>query len=162
MSTIVIGLGNPVLTDDSVGIHAARALSSHLRGRTDITVCELSCGGLELMEAMVGYKRAIVVDAAVTGKVKPGTVFLVRPEDLCQSRNSASIHNASIKVALELGTHAGLALPNNIRFWAVEAENVTTFSEQMTETVKNALPTIIRKVLCDIKENTATHTEKSL
>ena len=162
MSTVVIGLGNPVLTDDSVGFHAAREISTRLRGREDVVVREICSGGLDLMEAMVGYERAIVMDAAVTGRVDPGAVFTLRLSDLLRSRNTASVHNASIEVAIELGMLAGLALPRDIRFWAVEAEDVTTFNEQLTETVQRALPVLITNVLRDIDDGMVTHPEKSL
>ena len=33
MKTLVMGLGNPILTDDGVGIHVARKVDSHLMSR---------------------------------------------------------------------------------------------------------------------------------
>jgi len=36
MKTLVLGLGNPILSDDAVGLHAARAAASVLQGRQDI------------------------------------------------------------------------------------------------------------------------------
>jgi len=162
MSTIVIGLGNPVLTDDSVGMHAARAVSERLRGRPDVAVIELCSGGLDLMEAMVGFERAIVIDAALSGELEPGTVFSASTADLCQSRNISSNHNGGIEVALELGKLAGLALPRDIRFWAVEAADATTFSENLTEPVQRALPALIDSVLRDIEDDTTMLRERPL
>ncbi len=161
MKTIVIGIGNPVLTDDSVGIHAARALSARLRGRQDVAVLELCSGGLDLMEAMVGYERAIVIDAAQSGELPPGTVFSTCLSGFYQSRNISSIHNTSIRVALELGTLAGLALPRSIRYWAVEAADTTTFSEKLTDPVQRALPVLIDRIFQDIGNDTKIFAEKS-
>ena len=162
MSTIIIGLGNPVLTDDSVGMHAVREISARLQGRPDVVVRELYSGGLDLMEAMVGYECAIVVDAAWTGQMDPGTVFAANPASLRQSRNATSNHNGSLEVALELGVLAGVPLPGKIRFWAVEASDVTTFGESLTEPVQRALPTLVGNVLHEIQEGAIEFTEKSL
>ena len=48
--TLVLGLGNPLLTDDSVGLRVARELRSLLSGRPDVVVEEDYWGGLRLME----------------------------------------------------------------------------------------------------------------
>ena len=70
MKTLVVGLGNPILTDDGVGVKVAyaveHALQSGAQGEPaadEITVTEACVGGLRLMELMVGYGRAIIVDA---------------------------------------------------------------------------------------------------
>jgi len=65
--TIVIGLGNPILTDDGVGVKIAyeleRAIGPNLP--SNLTITEASVGGLRLMELLIGYDRAILVDAIV-------------------------------------------------------------------------------------------------
>ena len=63
MPTLIIGLGNPLVTDDSVGLRVAAELRSRLAGRADVEVTEDYWGGLRLMEQMVGYDCAIVIDA---------------------------------------------------------------------------------------------------
>jgi len=57
--TVVIGLGNPYLGDDGVGVLVIRQLAGSLAGRQEVTVIELPVGGLRLMEAMVGCRRAL-------------------------------------------------------------------------------------------------------
>ena len=62
---IVIGVGNPVIADDALGLVAARSVRDQCPG--GVAVAEVFNGGLELMEAMAGYDRAFVVDAIVAG-----------------------------------------------------------------------------------------------
>ena len=73
MKTLVIGLGNPLVTDDSVGLRVAAELKTRLAGRPDVEVGEDYWGGLRLMERLVGSDRAIVIDAICTG-APPGTI----------------------------------------------------------------------------------------
>ena len=80
MKTLVIGLGNPLVTDDSVGLRVAAELKTRLAGRPDVEVDEDYWGGLRLMERLVGCDRAIVIDAIHTG-APPGTIHRLTPDD---------------------------------------------------------------------------------
>lgn len=150
MSTIVIGIGNPVLSDDSVGIKIAHTLASTLGHRTEVEICELWHGGLRLMEALTGHERAIIIDAIVTEGGKPGTVYTLEPSELRQSRNTCSMHDGGFQEALELGTMLGMDLPSQISIWAVEADDVETFSESLSEDVERAVPIVVQGVLRQI------------
>ena len=125
MSTIIIGMGNAVRCDDGVGLRVARELRHLLAGDTGVATAELHCGGMQLMEAMVGYDRAIVIDAMLDGAI-PGTVRAFDPEQLPNTRTTNSTHDGSLQTALEFGRAIGLRVPGRIRIWAVEAGDVVT------------------------------------
>ena len=154
MGTIIIGIGNPVLTDDAVGLKIADCLGERLRGRPGVAVTQLCCGGIHLMEAMAGYDRAIIIDAITGGGGRPGTVYALRPASLSQTRNTSSTHEASLAVALELGEAVGLPLPSGVRIWAVEADDVSTYSEELTPEVARAVPVVVERVVRDLRRTT--------
>lgn len=156
MSTIIIGIGNPVLTDDSVGLKVADCLGDRLHGRSGVAVTHLCCGGMNLMEAMAGHDRAIIIDAMTGGGGRPGTVYTFGPAGLFETRNTWSSHNASLPVALELGAAVGLRLPADVRIWAVEAEDVCTFSEYLTPDVQRAVPLVVEHVVRDLDSRRTT------
>ena len=64
LSTGIIGLGNPLLTDDAVGIIVARQLQELLP--EDMFIVEASAGGMELVELMLDHERIILIDAIMT------------------------------------------------------------------------------------------------
>jgi hydrogenase maturation protease len=146
MGTVIVGIGNPVLSDDSVGLKSAAALRTRLAGREDITISELCSGGLALMEALVGYRRAIVIDAIVSGE-PAGSIHQLRPADLPFTRTIHSTHAGTFPEALELGRTAGLRLPLDIRIWAVEAADVETIGEELTPAVGEAVPRVVEQIL---------------
>ncbi len=148
MKTLVLGLGNPLLGDDAVGLRVAERLRERLAGRKDVEVREEEAGGLRLMEAMSGYDRAVVVDAAVTGGT-PGTVRRVGPEELPTQR-TAIAHGIDLPRALELGRRLGLPMPASVRVVAVEAECVLEFRSDMTPAVAAALEPAVEAVLSEI------------
>ena len=113
MKILVLGLGNPLVSDDSVGLRVAAELKSRLADRPEIDVGEDYWGGLRLMERLVGYERAVVIDAIRTG-APPGTIHFLRPDALPTQR-SASAHDVNLPTALALGRHAGLRLPEGRR-----------------------------------------------
>lgn len=152
ISTIIIGVGNPVLTDDSVGLKIAEQLTERLKGQSLVTTAEVHSGGMKLMETMVGYDRAIVIDAVVSG-CRAGTIVTLGAADLPKTRNAHSTHDASLAVALELGRLAGLHVPREIRIWAVEAGDVVTVSEGLTPAVKRAVPRVVKRVMKDLREH---------
>lgn len=145
--TLILGLGNPIVSDDSVGLRVVAELRTRLAGRPDVVVDEDYWGGLRLMEHMAGYARVIVVDAICTGGV-PGTLHELAVDSLPTQRSSSS-HDVNLATALELGRTAGLALPTNesIRLLGIEAEDVINFSDACTPAVAEAIPKAVEWVV---------------
>jgi hydrogenase maturation protease len=144
-STIIIGLGNPILSDDSVGIHAARRLRDVLENRKDIEVREVYAGGLRLLDVLSGYTRAIIIDAMQTGAA-PGTVRRFSLADLPRTRNLASSHDADLPTALGAGKALGMSLPEEIIIFGIEAAEVENFGEELTPAVARGLEEAIKQV----------------
>lgn len=156
MNTLVIGLGNPILTDDGVGVKVAYelqlALSDELR--ENVTITEASAGGLRLMEAMIGYDRVILIDALIpqNGK-KPGSIFRMTLDELrmiSPTKHSASAHDTTLVNALDAGRELGLFLPDVVIIFAITVENVLEFSEQPTPNVLAAIPKAVNAVLSEL------------
>ncbi len=149
MSSIVIGVGNPVIADDALGLEVARCLQKQLAGQSGVAVAEVYNGGLELMEAMAGYDRAFVVDAIVAGQT-PGTIYRLGVEEVSVTRNTSTTHSGSLSAALELGRLTGVKLPMQVRIWAVEAGDVTTFCERLTPEVARAVPIVAAEIMSEL------------
>lgn len=160
MKTLVIGLGNPIVSDDSVGLRVAAEVRDLLAdgdgdGRKEIPhgveVTEDYWGGLRLMEQLIGFDRAIVVDAICTDS-PPGTIRLLKPDDI-PTQKSNSAHDLTLPVALKLGRETGAHLPRNedILLIGIEAEDVLTFSEQCTPAVEAAIPRAVEEVMTALR-----------
>jgi hydrogenase maturation protease len=145
--TVVIGLGNPIMSDDGVGIKVARMVREELGDRDDIFVTEAHSGGLRLMDRMVGFDRAIIVDAMKTGSEKPGTVSLFSISDFVTTKNTVSTHDTDLSTALETGRLCGLHLPKEITIFGIEADDVHTCSEEITTEVAKAVPVAAGRIL---------------
>jgi hydrogenase maturation protease len=148
MKTLILGLGNPILTDDGVGIYVVRAAAARCQ-RDDVTFAEASVGGLRLLDTIVGYQQVIIVDAIQTRNGKPGDVYRLQPNGLRASLHSGSAHDLSLPGALTLGRRMGMALPDDrsISILAIEAEDVLTFGESCTPAVTAAIPRAVEAVM---------------
>ena len=147
MKTLVLGLGNPIISDDSIGLRVAQRLAERLAGRADVEVAEDHWGGLQLMEQLVGFDRAVIVDAIITG-APPGTIHELTPGDIPTQR-SASAHDVNLPTALAFGRQAGLKLPedHSIRLVGIEVVDILNFSETCTPAVAAAIPAAVDTVL---------------
>ncbi len=145
--TLVIGLGNPLISDDSVGLRILERLKTRLAGRQHVDVTEDYWGGLRLMERMIGYDRAIVVDAICTGAT-PGTIHHLLL-NMVATQRSASAHDVNLPTALAFGRQAGAHLPadQDVRLVGIEADDVINFGEQCTPAVAAAIEPAVDEVV---------------
>jgi len=143
--TLVVGLGNPILGDDGVGWRVAEEVRARLTD-PDVTVTCLALGGVSLMERLVGYRRALVVDALTTG-APLGSVFSVPLSALPEpAGHTASAHDTTLAAALALGRALGAELPEEVWVVAVEAERLYEFSDTLSPPVAAAVPEAVRCV----------------
>lgn len=149
---LVLGLGNPILTDDGIGIHVVRNVAAHCR-RDDLTFVEASLGGLRLLDLMAGYDQAIIVDAIQTPDGRPGEIYRLHASDLQRSLHLGSSHDLSLSSALALGRALGTSLPSDdaIVLIAVEVEDILTFGEICTPAVSSAIPRAVEAVLAELR-----------
>lgn len=149
MKLLVIGLGNPILGDDGVGWRIAEALQNHPDLPPQVEIDFLAVGGISLMERMVGYDRAILIDAIITHQRPIGTVLSINLEDLPNRDigHLGSPHDATIQDALKMGHRLGVHLPTNIELVAVESQNIFDFSEELSPPVLAAVPQAAQQVL---------------
>lgn len=142
-ATLVIGIGNPLLSDDRVGLVVARTLGEVLRLRPEIAVGELYHGGLALMEALAGYRRAVVVDAMSGSGLAAGSWCWLDPRLLTTARHCASGHDVDFATAVRMARLLGMALPEEIAVIGVEAQELATFGESLTPAVAEAVPQVV-------------------
>jgi hydrogenase maturation protease len=146
VKTVVIGLGNPIVSDDAVGIRVAREVQAGMEDRLDVEFREMYSGGLRLMEIMQGFDRAIVIDAMNLPQLPPGTIREFFPGTPLQGKNLFCTHDTSLEIALETGRALGLALPQELIILGIQAQDLENFSEVLTDRVEQAVPEAVARV----------------
>jgi hydrogenase maturation protease len=149
MKTLVLGMGNPILSDDGVGIKVAREVGKQLNS-PQVTVAETSEAGLSLLDSIVGYDKVIIIDAIQTKEGNTGQIYRMGPQDFSSAKYLSSPHQINLATALELGKMLDLAMPQKITIFTVEAKDVTNFSEKCTPEVEKAIPEVVKMVLQEL------------
>ncbi len=150
MKILVLGMGNPILSDDAVGIRVAQEVERKLDDPR-VTVAESSLAGLGLLDCVVGYDRVIIIDAIQTEAENAGQIYRMSPEDFSCAKRLSSPHQINLITALELGRRLNLAVPQKITIFAVEVEDIATFSEECTPLVEQAIPAAVEMVLQELR-----------
>ncbi|MFI5167491.1 MAG: hydrogenase maturation protease [Thermoanaerobaculales bacterium] len=145
----MLGLGNPVLGDDAVGLHVAAEverllLASPLPG---VRVLSSARGGFELIDLLAGSTHAVIVDCLEVPGGKPGTVRRLSLKSFAGSARLVGAHEMSVADAFELARTLGIAMPDTVEILAVEGGEMRTLGEGMTPPVSATVKPLARRVL---------------
>jgi hydrogenase maturation protease len=154
MKTLVVGLGNPILGDDGVGWVVAEGVRKHLPPGLPVDVDCLSLGGISLMERLIGYQRAILIDA-FKSEEQEGSIIVSKLEELpnYSAFHLTSAHDMSLQNAMEMGRRLGADLPVEITVVGVSASHVYDFSEELSPPVQEAVPKMTEIVVELVMQN---------
>ena len=150
--TLVLGIGSPIMCDDAIGLRVLQELGK--RGVQGVDLEEACVSGLDLIEIMLDHELVIIVDAIIQSGHPPGTVMVLSPEDFSDTVHGTNPHEANVATTLELGrTLQPDRFPQEVKFVAVEANDVFTLSEVMTPELEAALDRTVQTVLELVKND---------
>lgn len=147
MKTLVLGLGNTILSDDGVGIHIAFEIEKKCK---NIDVLEASAAGFRVIDEIIGYEKLILIDSIKTGKAAPGELHKFTFDEFNRTMHHSSPHDISLFEAFDIMKKEKADLPTDINIYAVEVCDTSTFSESCTNKVAEVIPKVAEIV---IKEN---------
>ncbi len=157
--TLLLGMGNPILCDDAIGIRLARRLGSHLGAVRGLVVePECTVGGLNLLELVAGFDRLIVVDAIKTRGGRAGDWYRFDGAALHDTMNLSNVHDANFATAMELGRRMGMHIPAeaDIHVFAVEVRENLSFGERLSPELERVVPQLCQQMLGEIEALLAT------
>jgi len=150
---LILGLGNPLRGDDGLGPAVIAWLQEHGLP-ADVVAVDGGTAGLELVLTLMGYQRALIVDAADIGRA-PGEWRRFTP-DLQPAFEQAvgrleekgpllSLHTAGLAEALALGAALGV-LPEEVVIFGVQPARLD-WSPGLSAEVQAAVPLVGREIL---------------
>jgi hydrogenase maturation protease len=138
---LVVGLGNPTLGDDGVGWKVAEELKRQLPPDLPVEVDCLSLGGVSLMEHLIGYDCAILIDAFALEE-PIGSILILKLGDLpnYSAFHTASAHDIPLQKAIEMGKSMGAQLPDDVTVVGIATKRLCDFSRELSPPVAEAVP----------------------
>ena len=145
MKISVVGIGNLLIEDDGVGIHAVQKLSE-MELPEHVEVHDADSNTSLLLEAIDGCDKAVIIDAYESGE-EPGTVkrFLIDTRDPPELDIKLSLHDMDFFDAIRMGRAAKYSLPDTVVIIGVEPGSLEAGLE-LSPKVKAVLPEVIEKI----------------
>lgn len=154
MKTLILGLGNTILSDDGVGIYVARRTRELLgeKTSTSLTIQEASVGGFNFIDILAGFDKAVIIDAIHSKAGIPGEFYELDISCLKPSVRISSLHGIDIATACDMANKLAVDFPKEIKIFVMEVEDEFSFGEKCTQHVENAIPKMANGILEVLKE----------
>ena len=139
-ATLVLGIGNLLLTDEGAGIHLLRYLMAHYPDLPDVRFLDGGTLGFTLAASIGQSERLIVLDAAELGAA-PGTVRMFEGEAMDRQLGGAglSVHEVGLADLMDMARLGG-QLPERRALVGIQPQTIADWGERPTGPVAAALP----------------------
>ena len=123
-STVVLGLGNPLMADEGIGVCLIERLAEWSADYPDVDFVDAGTGGLSVLHYIEGRRKAILLDCAYMG-LEPGSIRRFVPDEVRSTKVLAhqSLHEADLLRIIDIARQLGQA-PSEIVFFGIEPERV--------------------------------------
>ncbi len=143
----LIGLGNPIVGDDAIGIKVVEYIRDTYSLPEFVEIIEdVSLAGIGLVEIFRGYEKIILVDSIQTGKYAKGTVVHLQSDDFASALHISDYHNMDFFTALEFCNQMYNDIPKDIAILGIEIINVLEFSDELTPVIQTKFDEIVDEV----------------
>ncbi|NCC36580.1 MAG: hydrogenase maturation protease [Chloroflexia bacterium] len=147
--TLILGLGNPMMSDDGLGSSACQQLQRWYGTLPDVTVFDGETLGLHLLPQLVGVTNLLMVDAVVTDD-PPGSLVRLEGEAITAGMaRQLSLHYVGLAELLALGSLEG-AMPSRCVLWGMVPERLELGTE-LSATVAACLPALLAAVAAELQ-----------
>jgi len=141
-TTLILGIGNLIMGDEGVGVHAIRLLQAE-SFPASVEVLDGGTGGFHLLSLFQRDKRIILIDATMDGS-PPGTIRIIRPRFASDFPRTLSAHDIGLRDMVESASLLG-ALPS-IDLITVAIAEVQPMTMELSPTIQQTLPRIVESV----------------
>lgn len=135
---LVLGIGNILLGDEGIGVHAVRFLEEHTYP-ANISFLDGGTGGFHLLSIFQQYKKIILIDATLDGR-PPGKVSMLKPKYAKDFPQTLSAHDIGLRDLVNSSALLGF-LPEIYLITVSISEN-QPLSMELSEEVRQAVAEI--------------------
>jgi hydrogenase maturation protease len=145
-NTLILGIGNTLLSDEGVGVHMLGYLEQHYAGLPDVSCLDGGTLSFTLAPWIETTDNLVVVDAAEL-EDEPGTVkvFTGTAMDRFAGKTKRSVHEVSLGDLLSIARLTD-SLPGNRALVAIQPQTVD-WGSALSAPVAGALPEAARRIV---------------
>lgn len=149
-----MGFGNPVRSDDAIGIYVIEKLKEKLGNHPNISIFDMGTAAFEVLFGLKGHQKIILIDAVINTNEPVGTLFKVPAEEVLQAPEEnpmVFLHSMKWNQAL---SYAKKILqddyPDDIQVYLIAIDN-TKLEVDLSKPVKEAGDKVINLILDELK-----------
>ncbi len=150
-STVVLGLGNPLMGDEGIGVYLIERLADSAVDYPSVDFLDAGTGGLSVLHYIEGRRKAIIIDCAFMDE-KPGTIRRFTPEEVRSRKVLAhqSLHEADLMRIIEIARQLDQA-PEEIVIFGIQPQRVELV-QGLSTTLMERTDEYISRVLQELEE----------
>ena len=154
MKTAILGFGNPVRSDDAIGVEVVKSLEKYVTENDPVTLFDMGTSAFEVLFKLKGHDRIIMVDAVINSGHEVGSTFKVPALGLAAEREEdpmVFLHSMKWDQALSYARKIMRdEFPTDIEVYLIAIED-TRLEVQLSDVVREAGEKVVQKILEDVK-----------
>lgn len=139
---LILGIGNFILGDEGIGVHAVRELEK-CQFSSCIDIVDGGTAGLTLMEMMQSYEKVLVIDAGIDDNPE-GTIRHIKPKYSEDYPPLITIHEIGLKDVIDAMQLTGYC--PEIEMVVVSVKKFDSVSLDLSPQIKEKLPDVVNMV----------------
>jgi hydrogenase maturation protease len=154
LKTAILGFGNPVRSDDAIGVYVVNELQKLLKDREEISVFDMGTSAFETLFKLKGNHRIIIIDGVINSGEPDGTLFCLPASEInaqIQEDPMVFLHGMKWDQALSYAKKMmGDEFPeSNIQVYLVAISEIK-INMELSEKIKVAGDDLIKTILKDL------------
>ena len=153
LKTAIMGFGNPVRSDDAVGIYVIDQLKKLIEDNPQISLFDMGTSAFEVLFKLKGHQKIRIVDAVVNTGEEPGTIYKVPAEEVRKAPEDdpmVFLHSLKWDQALSYARKImGEAYPDDIVVYLIAVDN-TRLQIQLSDEVRSAGEKVVQYLMEEI------------
>jgi hydrogenase maturation protease len=150
IKTAILGIGNILLRDEGVGVHAVRALQERYTFPEDVELIDGGTMGLDLLPFIEDKDRLLIIDAVNFKDTPPGTVRIIEGKDIKAFLDTKlSVHQIGLPDMLFSASLKG-TIPPEMCLVGIQPDTIEV-GLQMSEKLNERFETLINAILDKLK-----------
>lgn len=149
MRVVVLGVGNVLMSDEGVGVHAVEALANQYAIPDEVEIIDGGTAGMDCLDRIADADLLLIADCVRKQGRAPGTITRLADEQINAWFNTKiSPHQVGLSDVLAACTFHGMS-PKRVVLVGVQPESFET-SMELTPTVAAVLPQLIEQLVAEV------------
>jgi hydrogenase maturation protease len=151
MRVVVLGVGNILMSDEGVGVHAITALERHYDLPPEIELIDGGTSGMDCLDRIAEADLLLIADCMRRPGAEPGTIFRLADDEInAWFKTRISPHQVGLADVLAACCFHGIS-PKKVVLVGVQPVSFETCME-LTPQIAAILPQVIDTLLAELAE----------